>query len=74
MIGVAPKREPVPHFYKLLLLKGTGEYVFFSGGMIKGFPERADDHRIAAVIDIVAIFPDTVDPDDIALIFDGACL
>ena len=71
MIRVAPKREFLPHFVQLIFLQCERKDLFLAKTMIQRLPQGPDDHRVAAVIDIIAIISDAVDADDIGLVFDG---
>src|ERR1700761_9216649 len=71
MIGIPPKRKPLPDLPELVLLKGKRVCLVFGARMIKYRTQWVDDHGVAAMMNVMVIISDTVDAGDITLILDS---
>ena len=70
MIGIPPKRKLLPYLGEPVLLQGVRKHFLLPVTLVKYLPKRIDDHRIAAVIDIIPIIPYPVDANDERLVLD----
>ena len=70
-IGIFPKGKAFPDRVQFFFLQRKRKHLLLPNSVIKDLAHGVDDHRVAAVLNVVAVIADAVDADNKGLVFDG---